>query len=57
VGDQIDDFAGLARASQASAFVMLVFMFSLAGIPPTVGFAGKFYLFMGAVKGGYVWLA
>ncbi len=57
VGDHIDDFTGLARVSRASAFVMLVFMFSLAGIPPTAGFAGKFYLFMGAVKAGYVWLA
>ncbi len=57
VGDQIDDFTGLAKISQVSAFVMLVFMFSLAGIPPTAGFAGKFYLFMGAVKAGYAWLA
>jgi NADH-quinone oxidoreductase subunit N len=57
IGDQIDDFSGLARVSQASAFVMMVFMFSLAGIPPTAGFAGKFYIFMGAVKAGYVWLA
>ncbi len=57
VGDQIEDFAGLAKTSQASAFVMLVFMFSLAGIPPTAGFAGKFYIFMGAVKAGYAWLA
>jgi NADH-quinone oxidoreductase subunit N len=57
VGDRIDDFSGLARISQASAFVMMVFMFSLAGIPPTAGFAGKFYIFMGAVRAGYVWLA
>ena len=32
-------------------------MFSLAGIPPTAGFAGKFYIFMAAVQSGYVWLA
>ncbi len=57
VGDQIDDFSGLARTSRASAFVMMVFLFSLAGIPPTAGFAGKFYIFMGAVQAGYVWLA
>ncbi|OIP63105.1 MAG: NADH-quinone oxidoreductase subunit N [Nitrospirae bacterium CG08_land_8_20_14_0_20_52_24] len=57
VGDRIDDFSGLAGISPASAFVMMVFMFSLAGIPPTAGFAGKFYIFMGAVKAGYVWLA
>lgn len=57
IGDQIDDFAGLSKVSRASAFVMLVFMLSLAGIPPTAGFAGKFYIFMAAVKSGYVWLA
>ncbi len=57
IGDQIDDFAGLSQVSRASAFVMMVFMFSLAGIPPTAGFAGKFYIFMAAVQSGYVWLA
>jgi NADH-quinone oxidoreductase subunit N len=36
---------------------MLVFMFSLTGIPPTAGFIGKFYLFMAAVHAGYAWLA
>ncbi|MDX1764202.1 MAG: NADH-quinone oxidoreductase subunit N [bacterium] len=56
-GDRYDDFSGLAKVSPASAFVMMVFMFSLAGIPPTAGFAGKFYIFMGAVQGGYTWLA
>ncbi len=56
-GDRYDDFTGLAKVSPASAFVMMVFMFSLAGIPPTAGFAGKFYIFMGAVKSGYTWLA
>lgn len=39
--EQIDDFKGLARRSPWYAFVMAVFMFSLAGIPPTVGFAAK----------------
>jgi NADH-quinone oxidoreductase subunit N len=36
---------------------MLIFMFSLTGIPPTAGFVGKFYLFMAAVNAGYTWLA
>ena len=40
----------------ASAF-MLIFMFSLTGIPPTAGFVGKFYLFLAAVNAGYTWLA
>ena len=36
---------------------MLLFMISLAGIPPTAGFIGKFYLFMAAVNAGLTWLA
>ena len=36
---------------------MLIFMVSLAGIPPTAGFIGKFYLFMAAVNAGMTWLA
>jgi NADH-quinone oxidoreductase subunit N len=35
---------------------MLVFMFSLTGIPPTAGFMGKFYLFMSAINAGYTWV-
>ena len=48
-GDEIDDFTGLARRNKWAAFVMLLFMFSLAGIPPTAGFIAKFYVFMAAV--------
>lgn len=57
VGDQIDDFSGLARRSPLAAFSMLVFMLSLAGIPATAGFVGKWYLFGSAIKAGYLWLA
>ena len=56
-GDEIEDFAGLAQRQPVPAFLMLVFMVSLAGIPPTAGFIGKFYLFLAAVKSGLVWLA
>jgi NADH-quinone oxidoreductase subunit N len=35
---------------------MALFMFSLAGLPPTAGFMGKFYVFSAAVAKGYVWL-
>jgi NADH-quinone oxidoreductase subunit N len=56
-GDDIEDYAGLAKRQPVAAFLMLVFMVSLAGIPPTAGFIGKFYLFMAAVKAGYAWLA
>jgi NADH-quinone oxidoreductase subunit N len=56
-GDEIDDYAGLAKRQPVAALLMLVFMVSLAGIPPTAGFMGKFYLFMGAVDAGLTWLA
>ena len=48
-GDEIDDFSGLAKRNKWAALVMLLFMFSLAGIPPTGGFIAKFYVFMAAV--------
>ena len=55
--DQIEDFAGLSKRNRLAAFAMLVFMFALAGIPPTAGFIGKFYVFMGAVQADLAWLA
>src|SRR5213596_1972894 len=48
-GEEISDFDGLARRSPFLAFAMLVGMVSLAGIPFTVGFLGKFYIFYTAV--------
>ena len=56
-GDEIDDFTGLAKRQGLAAFLMLLFMVSLAGIPPTAGFIGKFYLFRAAVEAGLTWLA
>ena len=56
-GNEITDFAGLAKRNRLAAFVMLIFMFSLAGIPPTAGFIGKFYIFMAAVEANLTWLA
>jgi NADH-quinone oxidoreductase subunit N len=56
-GDDIEDFAGLAKRQPLAALVMLVFMVSLTGIPPTAGFIGKFYVFMAAVESGLSWLA
>jgi NADH-quinone oxidoreductase subunit N len=55
-GDEIDDFAGLAGKNRLAAFAMLIFMFSLAGIPPTAGFIAKFYVFMAAVNAHLIWL-
>lgn len=55
-GENIKDFQGLAKTHPFSAALMLIFMFSLTGIPPTAGFMGKFYVFMSAVNAGYTWL-
>ena len=56
-GENIDDYMGLSKSHPVASALMLVFMFSLAGIPPTAGFIGKFYVFMEVVKAGYVYLA
>lgn len=56
-GLQINDYAGLGRKSPWLAACMAIFMLSFAGIPPTLGFFGKFYLFSTAVRGGFVGLA
>ena len=56
-GEQIDDFSGLAQRSPLAAGVMLLFLLSLTGIPPTAGFVGKLLLFGAAIQAGYVWLA
>lgn len=63
-GDRLADFAGLSREMPGMALCLLIFMTSLAGIPPLAGFFGKFYLFSAALKsadgaaggGGMVWL-
>ena len=56
-GDRVADFAGLARRSPLAGATMLVLMLSLAGIPATAGFIGKWYLFGAAISAGYTWLA
>jgi NADH-quinone oxidoreductase subunit N len=53
----VSDFTGFGFKHPVLAVAMTVFLFSLAGIPPTAGFIGKFYLFSGAVQQGYIWLA
>jgi NADH-quinone oxidoreductase subunit N len=56
-GEEIADFAGLGKTNKTAAFMMLIFMFSLTGIPPLAGFMGKFYIFKSAVQAGLIWLA
>jgi NADH-quinone oxidoreductase subunit N len=53
----VSDYSGMASKYPALAVAMAVFMFSLAGIPPTAGFVGKFYIFSAAIKAGYIGLA
>ena len=55
--DEIAAFAGLSRRSPRLALAMTIGLLSLAGIPPTAGFFGKFFLFTAAVDAGYTWLA
>jgi NADH-quinone oxidoreductase subunit N len=53
----ITDYSGMASRYPLLAAAMAIFMFSLAGIPPTAGFVGKFYIFSAAIKAGYIGLA
>jgi len=55
--DQLEDFKGLNQRSPWWAFIMLLVMFSLAGIPPTLGFYAKFTVIQAVVQQGFVWLA
>lgn len=50
--DEIDDYSGLNRRSPFLAFSMLLFLLSLAGVPPLAGFIGKLYIFIAAIKEG-----
>jgi NADH-quinone oxidoreductase subunit N len=54
--DALEDLRGLSKRSPWFAFVMMVVMFSLAGLPPTVGFYAKLAVFQAAVAAGYIWL-
>ena len=63
IGEKISDYKGLAKRSPFLAAAMLLFLFSLAGIPPLAGFTSKFFLFNAALGGAdgvtsqWVWLA
>jgi NADH-quinone oxidoreductase subunit N len=55
--DQLEDLKGLNRRSPWTAFIMLVLMFSLAGVPPTAGFYAKLSVLSAVVNTGQIWLA
>lgn len=56
-GLDISDYAGLGKRYPLFAAAMAIFMLSYTGIPMTLGFWGKFYLFRTAIQGGFLWLA
>lgn len=53
----VEDFTGFGYRNPIAAIMMSLFLFSLAGIPPTAGFMGKFYIFTAAIKEGFLGLA
>lgn len=55
--DQLDDYRGLNTRNPWLAFIMLLLMFSMAGVPPTVGFFAKLGLLEALVEAHHVWLA
>jgi len=57
IGEHIDDMAGLFFKHPTAAVLMLIFLLSLAGIPPTAGFIGKYFLFAAAIETGHNTLA
>jgi NADH-quinone oxidoreductase subunit N len=54
--ENLEDFRGLNQKSKWYAFVMLVMMFSLTGLPPTAGFFAKLFVLQAALDAGYTWL-
>jgi len=57
IGDEIDDLAGLMSRAPGAAILMLIFLLSLAGVPPTAGFIGKYWIFLSLIETGHYGLA
>jgi len=55
--ERLQDMKGLNRRDPWAAFLMMVVMFSLAGVPPTAGFYAKLSVLSAAVQAGQIWLA
>jgi NADH-quinone oxidoreductase subunit N len=53
---QISEFAGLYKRNALLALALMLGLFSLAGVPPSIGFTGKMLIFTSAMKEGYFWL-
>jgi NADH-quinone oxidoreductase subunit N len=56
-GMELEDFAGLGSSNPLAAAAMTVFMISLMGIPPTIGFYGKYYVIVALIESDLLWLA
>ncbi len=56
-GEDIEDYAGLSQTHPWTAFLMLILMFAMAGVPPTGGFMAKLYIFQAAVQADLIGLA
>src|SRR5438093_412483 len=56
-GEKLEGYRGLAAQRPGTAVLMLVFLMSLTGIPPTAGFAAKFYVILSVVRAGHIALA
>jgi NADH-quinone oxidoreductase subunit N len=56
-GVDLDDFYGLATRSPLAAIAMTVFMLSLMGMPPLIGFYAKYYVVLAAIQADLIWLA
>ena len=54
--EAISDLAGLSKSQPMMALALCIFMFSMAGIPPLLGFWGKWYVFAAALDAGLTWL-
>src|SRR5438034_7016021 len=57
IGDEIDDIAGLYFRAPTESILMLIFLLSLAGIPPLAGFYGKYFIFLSLIESRHYILA
>jgi NADH-quinone oxidoreductase subunit N len=57
IGEELEDLNGLYQRSPAAALLLLIFMLSLAGIPPTAGFMGKYFIFLSLIESHHPVLA
>ena len=57
IGDELDDLNGLIKRSPVAAVLLLIFMLSLAGIPPLAGFVGKYFILLSLIQTGHYYLA